>query len=79
MVLPHPPPKKKLMTSGETMGCRKGRRILRYHVPNKLLSPEKFAHHVLLLFYPFRIKKNCYQAFHQCIKTNCKRKESRML
>ena len=36
--------------SGEAMRCRKVRRILRCHMPNKLLSPEKFAHHVLLLF-----------------------------
>ena len=47
-------PKIKLMISGETMRCRKLWRILRYHVPNKLLSPEKFAHHVMLLFFPFR-------------------------
>ena len=39
------------------MRCRKVRRILRYHVPNKILYPEKFAHHVLLLFYPFRDEK----------------------
>ena len=39
------------------MWCRKVRRILRYHVPNKVLHPEIFAHHVLLLFYPFRDEK----------------------
>ena len=39
------------------MRCRKVKRILRYHVPNKLLSPKKIAHHVLLLFYPFRDEK----------------------
>ena len=43
-----------VMVSEETMRCRKVRRILRYQVPNKLLCPEKFAHHVLLLFYSFR-------------------------
>ena len=37
------PPIIKLMISGETMQCRKVRRILRYHVPNKLSAPEKFA------------------------------------
>ena len=42
-----------LMISEETMRCRKIRRILRYHVPHKFSSPEKFAHHVPLLFYPF--------------------------
>ena len=45
------------MISGETMCCRKVRQILRYHVPNKLLSPEKFAHHAMLLFFPFRDEK----------------------
>ena len=44
----------KLMISGERMRCHKVRRILRYHVPNKFLHPEKFAHHVLLLFYILR-------------------------
>ena len=39
------------------------RQILRYHVPNKLLSPDKFAHHVLLLFYPFREEKELLSGF----------------
>ena len=51
------PQKIKLMISGETMRCRKVRRILRYHVPNRLLFPEKFAHYVMLLFFPFRDEK----------------------
>ena len=28
------------MTTGQTISCRKIRRILRYHVPNKLLSSK---------------------------------------
>ena len=36
------------------MRCRKVRRILPCHVPNKILYPEKSALHVLFLFYPFR-------------------------
>ena len=39
------------------MRCRKVRRTLRYHVPNKISHPKQFVHHVLLLFYPFRDKK----------------------
>ena len=39
------------------MRCWKVRRILRYHMSNKLLSPEKSAHHVMLLFFPFRDEK----------------------
>ena len=41
----------------------KVRKFLQYHVPNKLLSPEKFAHHVLLLFYPFRDEKELLSGF----------------
>ena len=29
------------------------RRMLRYHTPNKHQYPEKYAHHLLLLFCPF--------------------------
>ena len=36
------------------MRCRKVRRILRYHVSSEVLCPEKFAHHVDVLSYPFR-------------------------
>ena len=42
------------MISGETMQFCKLRRIFQYYVPSKLLSPEKYPHHVPLLFYPFR-------------------------
>ena len=45
------------------MRCHKVRRILRYHVPNKLLSSEKLAHHVLLLFYLFRYEKDLLSCF----------------
>ena len=69
----------KLMISGERMQCFKVRRILRYHVPNKILLPEKFAHHVLLLFYPFRDEKELYQVSHHCIKINCMEMETRIL
>ena len=53
----------KLMISGETMRCCKVRRILRYYVPIKLLSPDKFAYHVLLLFFPFRDEKELLSGF----------------
>ena len=33
------------------------------YVPNKLSCPEKFAHHVLLLFYTFRHKKELLSGF----------------
>ena len=53
----------KLVISGETIRCHKVRRILLYHVPNKLLPPDKFAHHMLLLFYPFRDEKELLPGF----------------
>ena len=56
------PKKIKFMISGETMQCRKVRRIRRYHVPNKLLSSGKFAH-VLLLLYSFRGEKDLLSGF----------------
>ena len=51
------------MISGETMKCRKVRRILRYHVPNNILYLEKLAHYVLLLFYSFRDEKELLSGF----------------
>ena len=45
------------------MRCRSLKRILQYHMPNKLLFPENFSHHVLLLFYPFRDKKQLLSGF----------------
>ena len=52
------PSKIKLMISGERMQPCKITRIIRHYLPNKLLAPEKFAYHVLLLFYSFRDEKN---------------------
>ena len=43
-----------LMTSTEKMRCRNVKRIIRYHTPNALISAEAHAHHLLMLFFPFR-------------------------
>ena len=51
------------MISGKTMGCCKVRRILQYLVPNKFLSPQKRAHHVLLLFFPVRDEREWLSDF----------------
>ena len=51
------------MISRETMRCRKVKRIFPFHVSNKLLSPEIFAHHILLLFYPLRGEKEILSGF----------------
>ena len=56
-------PKIKVLFSGETMRCRKVRQNLRYHVSNKLLSPEKISHHVLLLLHSFIDKKELLSGF----------------
>ena len=43
-----------LMNSSERMKCRQVKQVIRYHVPDKHTQPEKHAHHLLLMFYPFR-------------------------
>ena len=43
-----------LMSSKEVLKCRKVKAVLRYHVPNPHKNPEKYAHHILFMFYPFR-------------------------
>ena len=42
-----------LMSSSEKLNLPKSRQVLRYHAPNKHLHPEKFAHYLLFMFYPF--------------------------
>ena len=45
------------------MRCRKVRPIFWYDMPNKLSAWVKFAHYVLLLFYPFRDEKELLSGF----------------
>ena len=47
------PKKVVLKKSREGMIRRNQMLVLRYYKPNRQLYPEKFAYHVLLLFYPF--------------------------
>ena len=47
----------KLMNSNEKMHCRTIRRVLRYNTPNKYRFREKYAHHLLFLFFLFRSDK----------------------
>ena len=42
----------KLMTKRETMQCRKVRAVVRFHTPSKTTEPEKYCHHILMLYYP---------------------------
>ena len=48
------PKKIKLMTKKETMKCRKVRAVVRFHTPSKTAEPEKYCHHLLMLYYPWR-------------------------
>ncbi|XP_057310099.1 uncharacterized protein LOC130648095 [Hydractinia symbiolongicarpus] len=43
-----------LMSSNEKLKCRKVKQVLRLYTPNKHKYPELYAHHLLMLYYPFR-------------------------
>ena len=42
------------MSSKEILQCRKVKSVLRYHVPSQNKYLERFAHHLLFMFFPFR-------------------------
>ena len=44
----------RLSDTNEIMKCRKVKAVIRYHTPNKTKEPEKFFHHLLQLYYPWR-------------------------
>ena len=48
------PPTIPLMNSKEKLKCRQVKAVLRYYIPNRYKYPEKYAHHLLFMFYPFR-------------------------
>ena len=48
------PPRIKLLNTNEVMKCRKMKAVVRYHTPNKTKEPEKYFHHLLTLYYPWR-------------------------
>ena len=43
-----------LMSSQEKLKRRNKKRVVRYHTPNPVNKAEEYAHHLLMLFYPFR-------------------------
>ncbi|XP_057292445.1 uncharacterized protein LOC130621150 [Hydractinia symbiolongicarpus] len=43
-----------LMSSKEKLKRRNKKRVVRYHTPNPVNKAEEYAHHLLMLFYPFR-------------------------
>ena len=48
------PNKIRLLNGTEVMTCRKVKAVVRYHTPNKTKEPEKYFHHLLMLYYPWR-------------------------
>ena len=44
----------KLMSGKETMKCRKVKAVIGHHKPNKDSEYDKYCHHPLMLFYPWR-------------------------
>ena len=53
-VTSHYPPVISLMSSPDKLKCRKVPSVLKYFKPNKNRNCEVYAHHLLILFYPFR-------------------------
>jgi hypothetical protein len=47
------PDRIKLVNSRE-IKCRKIKAVIRYHTPNKRKEPEKYFHHLLMLYFPWR-------------------------
>ena len=48
------PPSIKLNKGRETMKCHKIKAVMRFHIPSKPKEPEKFYHHLLMLYFPWR-------------------------
>ena len=48
------PTRIKLTNHTEKMKCRKVKAVIRYHTPNKTKEPERYFHHLLLFYYPWR-------------------------
>ena len=51
-----PPQITSLMNTKGKMKCRKVKAVIRYHTPNKTKEPERYFHHLLMLYYPWRKK-----------------------
>ena len=47
-------PKKLKLSNNEIMRLRKVKKVLQIHQPNQVKFPEKYAHHILMLYKPFR-------------------------
>ena len=54
------PDRIKLVNSTEIMKCRKIKAVIRYHTPNKRKEPEKYFHHLLMLYFPWRNEQELF-------------------
>ena len=45
------------------MKCRKVKAVVRYHTPNKRKEPEKYFHHLLMLYFPWRNEEGQDQTY----------------
>ena len=71
-----------LMVGKEYLKLRKTKCVLRFHVPSKLKKPEAYAHHLFIIYYPFRKEEELKGEFGtygeklidpdiiECIRTN---------
>lgn len=67
--------KSALIDKNHVVSCRKERRILHCHIQNKVLLSEYFAHHLLLLFYPIKDKKEWLSSFPPLNRNRMQEKE----
>ena len=49
-----------LVNSKEIMKCRTIKAVIRYHTPNKRKEPEKYFHHLLMLYFPWRNEQELF-------------------
>jgi len=42
------------MNTNEKMKCRKVKVVICYHTPSRTKEPERYFHHLLMLYYPWR-------------------------
>ena len=54
------PDRIKLVNSKEIMKCRKIKAVIRYHTPSKRKEPEKYFHHLLMLYFPWRNEQELF-------------------
>jgi len=61
-----------LMSSKDKLKRRNTKRVVQYHTPNPISKPEEYAHHLMMLFLPFRKESDLCENedFHFVTKLN---------